>query len=114
VHVVAGGAHPKGLPRASRSFLSASAGSASGPAASAVEDEAEAEQRQLRFLAWLSKTLLDSLYPGEPEAGAVGIWMWKGYTIQYALQLSKLLCLWVAQAVVLHIALKGVGLPVGQ
>lgn len=58
---VAGGAHPKALPRAPRSLLSAPPGTA--PAA--AESDAEAEERQLVFLSWLSRTLLDSLYPGE-------------------------------------------------
>lgn len=67
-----GGAHPKALPRASRTLLAptaagaAGAASTSGPTSAAVpqETEAQAEQRQLQFLAWMSQTLLESLYPG--------------------------------------------------
>jgi hypothetical protein len=62
----AGGAHPKAPPRGSRNLLSASVRpGAAGSAPAAAESEAQAEQRQLDFLAWMSKTLLDSLYPGE-------------------------------------------------
>jgi hypothetical protein len=79
----AGGAHPKGLPRASRTLLSALA-KPGAPAATAAavattpESEADAEQRQLQFLTWMCNTLVDSLYPGETGLGADG-WILRGW-----------------------------------
>lgn len=76
----AGGAHPKALPRASRCFLTARRpGGASSHAAveHTAESDAEAEQRQLRFLAWMSKHLLDSMYAGEEVVVVVsGLGRW--------------------------------------
>lgn len=70
-----GGAHPKALPRASRTLLSAPAQPGAPAAAAAVtpESEGDAEQRQLQFLTWMCNTLVDSLYPGEGLGSRVGL-----------------------------------------